>query len=154
MNPQDPRTSGQPASRRKQQRTAGYRYYLEDHPVLAPVVTLLLGGLCLYATVFSNLLRNLLVGSDPDNPMVENFNKSTGWGIAFVFAIMVLAFIFLLINLVEMLVRRTRRKPAICPRCGLMEVRRYLRFVHDPVDGTDWENIICPQCGNIWYGRR
>lgn len=155
MNQHDPQTSGQLPARRKRKGADSYRrYYLEDHPILVPVVTLLLGGLCVYATIFSSLMQGSQVGSGPIDPATTNFKIVLGWGVAFVIGIMVLAFIFLLVNSVDALVRRVRYKQAICPRCGLAEVRRYLRFTHVPVEGTYWENITCPQCGNIWYGRR
>ncbi|HMA33984.1 MAG TPA: hypothetical protein VKY74_05825, partial [Chloroflexia bacterium] len=50
-----------PAPRRS--RPPVYQYYLQDHPVLIPVGTLLLGGVCLYLTIFSHLLQDLIVGA-------------------------------------------------------------------------------------------
>src|SRR5438874_12460512 len=115
MRPEDPpeiRDIVPPDVRRKGERTlgAGYRYYLEDHPILVPVITLLLGGLCLYSTIFSNIAQKIFLGSKADDPTVVNgFNTGTSWMVAFTFGIMALAAIFLVIMLVDMGFRRTRR---------------------------------------------
>ena len=131
-----------------------YRYYLEDHPFLGPVVTLLLGGLCLYSTIFSNLARDILIGSGADSTMVFNFNRATGWIIAFVVGIMFLMLIFLLVNIGDVGIRKIRRRPTVCPSCGLTEVSRSTQFKHVPVKSTDWEVITCPRCEHTWHGRR
>ncbi len=131
-----------------------YRYYLEDHPFLGPLVTLLLGGLCLYSTIFSNIARDLLIGGGADQNLVFNFNRATGWIIAFVVGIMFITFIFLLLNIGDVSVRRIRRRPTSCPSCGLTEIPRSLQFKHVPVKSTDWEVVTCPQCEHTWHGRR
>lgn len=134
-------------------RTDGYRYYLEDHPFLGPGLTLLLGGLCIYATIFSNGLRDLVLGRNADPTVANNFGMATGWMVAFVIGIMCITFIFLLINLGEVGVRRLRRKPLVCPACGVSEPKRGLRFKHERIKGTGWENATCSQCGNTWHAR-
>jgi len=131
-----------------------YRYYLEDHPFLGPVVTLLLGGLCLYSTIFSNIARDLLLGGGVDSTLVFNFNRATGWIIAFIVGIMFISFIFLLINIAEASARKIRRRPTVCPSCGITEVPRSLQFNHVPVKSTDWEVITCPRCEHTWHAKR
>lgn len=131
-----------------------YRYYLEDHPVLGPVLTLVLGGACLYSTIFSTVLRDLIVGKDAAQSTINGFYTGTGWMVAFVIGIMFLSFIFLLVHTVDVTVRRVRRRPTVCPSCGTTEVPRKLRFSREPVSGTDWDTITCPDCGASWYGRR
>ena len=131
-----------------------YRYYLEDHPFLGPVVTLLLGGLCLYSTIFSNVARDIFVGRESSEAMAFNFNRATGWIIAFVVGIMFLSFIFLLVNIGDVSIRRLKRRPSVCPSCGLAEMPRSLRFKHVPVKSTDWEVVTCPRCDHTWHGRR
>jgi hypothetical protein len=118
------------------------------------VMTLLLGGLCLYSTLFSTLLRDLLLGRDFDRTMSQNFNTVIAWGIAFTVAIMILSVIFLALYGIEGAYRRVHRRPAICERCGLMEVRKILRFAHEPVKDTDWEIVTCPKCGHEWHVKR
>ncbi len=145
---------GPPAPDQRDRSTSPYRYYLEDHPVLGPLLTLLLGAACLYATIFSTLLRDMLVGANASRGLIDNFYLATGWIVAFVIGIMFLSFIFLLIHGVEAGVRRARRRPAVCANCGAAEVPRRVRFVHEPIDGTDWETVICSNCGHSWYGRR
>lgn len=139
--------------REEAERTGGYRYYLEDRPVLVPVVTLVLGALCLYTTVFSNLLRDIMLGGGASSEMLEGFNRALGWSVAFVVGIMALAAIFLMVHLVEAGYRRARRRPVVCPDCGLAESRE-MRFTHEPVKGTDWDNISCPKCLSTWHARR
>jgi hypothetical protein len=146
--------ASQNTARRKQKRTGAYTYYLQDHPVLVPTITLLLGGTCLYVTIFSNLLRDALLGANPDPLVRGNFNQSMGWAIAFVIGIMFLSFVFLLVNATDAIIHKVRRRPAACPRCGLAEVKGYLRFAREPVEHTEWENITCPRCDNKWYGKR
>lgn len=157
MSQQDqPLPEARAASRRERDgevERSGYRYYLEDRPVLVPIVTLLLGALCLATTVFSNVLRDVVLGSGASPDMLEGFNRATGWSVAFVIGIMALATIFLLVHTVEAGYRRARRRPSVCPQCGLAETRQ-MRFAHQPVKGTDWENITCPQCARSWHGRR
>jgi|GEM_PF-3378625 len=135
------------------ERSGGYRYYLEDRPVLVPLVTLVLGALCLATTVFSNVLRDVMLGGGASPDMMEGFNRAIAWSVAFVVGIMVLATIFLLVHLADASYRRIRRRPTVCPRCGLAETRQ-VRFAHQPVKGTDWENITCPECATTWHGRR
>ncbi len=145
--------TNRPEHELKHERTGPYRYYLEDHPFLAPLVTLVLGGLCLFA-VGTNMLMSALVGPDPSRTALDQYYTAMGWTIAFVLGIMVLAFIFLMLVVVEEIIRRVRRRPATCPDCGITEVRRYLPFSHRRVPGTDWELVTCPRCGANWYARR
>jgi hypothetical protein len=160
MQPEDPpeiRDIVPPDVRRKTEQTigSGYRYYLEDHPILVPVITLLLGGLCLYSTIFSNLAQRVFLGSRADDPtVVSGFNTGTSWMVAFAFGIMALAAIFLLIQLVDIGYRRVRRKPAVCKNCGMVEVFGRAPFKHESIHGTTWEVVTCPQCHTEWYARR
>jgi len=152
----DNQSTTEPAPRKEKEsdNNREYRYYLEDHPFLGPAVTLLLGGLCLYSTVFSNLARDILIGSGADSMAVFNFNRATGWIIAFVVGIMFITFIFLMLNIGEVGIRKIRRRPIVCPSCGLTEVFRSTPFNHVPVKSTDWEVVTCPRCEHTWHGRR
>ncbi len=147
-------TEPTPRKEKESDNNREYRYYLEDHPFLGPGVTLLLGGLCLYSTVLSNLARDILIGGGADSTAVFNFNRATGWIIAFVVGIMFITFIFLLLNIGEVGVRRVKRRPTVCPSCGLTEVFRSTPFNHVPVKSTDWEVVTCPRCEHTWHGRR
>jgi hypothetical protein len=137
---------------RSREKRAYYRYYLEDHPILGPVVILLLGGLCLYSTLFSTLLSDFLLPDDATRATLDQYYTAMGWGVAFVIAAMFIAFIFLLINIVASSFRRVRqRRPAICPRCGTEEVRGKVQFEHRPVEDTSWELVTCSRCGQEWH---
>jgi hypothetical protein len=136
------------------ERSHGYRYYLEDHPFLVPIITIILGGLCIYSTIFSTLLRDTLLGSGADRSTLDSFYTVTGWGVAFVFALTALATIFLVLQLVDLGFKRVRRRPAICPECGLPEVKNALQFTRRRIEDTDLESLICPRCGHTWYNRR
>jgi hypothetical protein len=138
--------------RRSERRTGYYRYYLEDHPILGPVLILLLGGMCIYSTIFSTLLREFLLPDDATQGTLDQFYTAMGWGVAFVIAAMFIAFVFLLINLVSASFRRVRRRrPVICPRCGLAEVRGQVQFEHRQVTDTGWELVTCSRCGQEWH---
>ena len=141
-----------PARRRAPQPRKVYQYYLEDHPILGPVVILLLGGLCVYSTLVTNILRDWVLGPHPLSSDVGRWNGGADWFAAFVVALMFIAFIFLLINSGELLVRRLRRRAAVCAKCGLVE-QRGATFRHVMVEGTIWEEITCPGCGTAWYAR-
>lgn len=142
-----------PAVPRGRRRNEGYRYYLEDHPILGPLLTLVLGGLCLYGSVFTNTLQTFMAGPNADRSSLTNINTALSWGVAFVIGLMGLALVYLLWHLGETGLRRARRRPAVCSRCGTVEVPGTLVFAHQPVSGTSWETITCPQCGNEWHNR-
>jgi hypothetical protein len=142
-----------PAVPRGRRRREGYRYYLEDHPILGPVITLLLGGLCLYLSIFTNVLPTIMAGPNATRTSVENVNTVVAWGVAFVIALMGMALLFLVWQLLESGIRRARRRPAICPRCGTVEVPDTLPFTHQPVSSTSWETVTCPQCHHEWHSR-
>ena len=144
----------QPKERRQEERVSYYRYYLEDHPFLGPVVVLLLGGLCLFMASGTTILRDATIGGEASRTALESFNTALAWGVAMTLSMMGLAFIFLLVNLVDVGVRKARRRAAVCPRCGLKEERGKMRFAREPVRGVDWESVTCPQCGNEWHERR
>ena len=90
-----------PAVPRGRRRREGYRYYLEDHPVLGPVITLALGGLCLYLSIFTNIMQGWLAGPGATRSSLDNVNTVIAWGIAFVVAIMALSLMFLIWQLLE-----------------------------------------------------
>jgi hypothetical protein len=142
-----------PAIPRGRRRREGYRYYLEDHPILAPIVTLVLGAVCLYLSIFTNIMQGWMAGPDPTRSTLDNVNTVLAWGVAFVAALMVVALIFLVWQLLESSIRRARRRPIVCPRCGTVEVPETLRFTHQPVSGTSWETVICPKCNHEWHSR-
>jgi len=142
---------GSDGEQRRRARSGYYRYYLEDHPILGPLVILLLGSLCLYSSIFSTLLRDLLLPEDADRATLDQFYTAMGWGVAFVIAAMLIALIFLLVNIVSASYRRVRRRPAFCPRCGLAEVRGMVEFAHRPVEDTGWELVTCSRCGQEWH---
>jgi hypothetical protein len=138
---------------RGRRRREGYRYYLEDHPSLAPIVTLALGGLCLYLSIFTNTMQGWMAGPNATRSNMDNVNTIIAWGVAFVLALMGIALIFLVWQLIGSGVRRVRRRPAVCPRCGTVEVPGTLLFAHQPVAGTSWETVVCPKCGHEWHSR-
>lgn len=144
-----------PRTKRRRRRQAGsYSYYLQDHPVLVPALTLALGGLCLYVTVFSNVMERLLMREGTDRSVLDQFYTVTGWGVAFVISIMFLSLIFLLLHGIDAGLRRVRRRPLVCTRCGLVEDRPSLSFVREPLEDTaDLDRLTCPQCGNVWFVR-
>jgi hypothetical protein len=142
-----------PAVPRGRRRREGYRYYLEDHPVLGPVITLALGGLCLYLSIFTNIMQGWLAGPGATRSSLDNVNTVIAWGIAFVVAIMALSLMFLIWQLLESGIRRARRRPTVCPRCGTIEAPATLRFAHQPVSGTSWETVTCPKCGHEWHSK-
>jgi hypothetical protein len=152
MNTHNPQFSTKTA-RRRRKRASSYDYYLQDHPFLGPLVTLLLGSLCIYSTVFSNLLRDLLIPRG-DRTTLDNFYTFMGWGVAFVFAIMIITIIFLGLNIVDAVLQRARRKPIVCAGCGLTEIPRSIEFAREPVEDTDdLDKITCPHCGHFWFMR-
>ena len=149
----DPSPRHPPVPRRRK-RTGGYRYLLEDHPFLGPIVTLLLGGICLYSTIFSHLFEDLFLPAGSDATSRGNFGLGTSWGVAFAIAIMFLALVFLIWTTIETAIRRRHlRQPVTCPRCGRLEGSGALRFAHAVVEGTGWEEITCPQCRHAWHRR-
>jgi hypothetical protein len=121
--------------------------------VLAPAVVLILGGLFLYGALFTNLLRDLLMGPNPLGTALVNYNEVMAWSVAGVIGFMFLSLCFLIIHGLSLGWRRLRRQPAVCKRCGLAEKGAPVRFKHAPVAGTAWEQITCSHCGAEWYGR-
>ena len=128
------------------------RQYMEDHPILIPVLTLLFGGLCLYATLFTTAFRDFQLGTSPLAGNVGAYNGMIGYIDAFVIALMFLSLIFLAIHGIERAVHRLRRRPRICPRCATTEVGA-TRFPAAPISDTAWAEVTCPACGHHWYGK-
>ena len=153
-NPEADKPEPLPPRPRRRKQKGGYRYYLEDHPVLGPIVTLLIGSFCIYGTILSNLFRDFMLGPDPNRTLRDQYATVMAWGIAFVIGLMGLALIFLLWHLLEEGLRWARRRPAVCPRCGTAEVFKTRPFAHERVEGTRWETITCPQCRHSWHERR
>ena len=100
---------------RGRRRREGYRYYLEDHPVLGPIVTLALGGLCLYLSIFTNTVQGWMAGPGASRSSLDNANTVIAWGIAFVVAIMALSLMFLVWQVLKSSIRRVRRQPRRLP---------------------------------------
>lgn len=142
-----------PAVPRGRRRKEGYRYYLEDHPVLGPIITLVLGGLCLYLSVFTSTLQGWMAGPNADRSALANANTAVSWGLAFVIALMAMALMFLIWQVLESSIRRARRRPSVCPRCGTVEAPDGRRFAHQPVQGMSWETVTCPKCQHEWHSR-
>ena len=117
------------------------------------MITLVLGGLCLYLSIFTNTVQTILAGPNATRTALENGNTVIAWGVAFVLALMALALLFLVWQLLESGIRRARRRPAVCPRCGTVEVPDTLPFAHQPVSSTSWETVTCPQCHHEWHSR-
>ena len=149
--PPTPAGSAPPAARRKPPAPVS-RQYMDDHPILIPALTLALGGLCLYATLFTTLLRDLQLGSNSQAGNVGAFNGMIGYVDAFVLALMFLSLIFLGIHGVDRAVHRLRRRPRVCPHCAAAEGGA-TRFPAAPVAGTAWADVTCPACGHHWYGK-
>jgi hypothetical protein len=149
----DDRDVPPPITRKRKRKSGGYRYYLEDHPVLGPIITLVLGSLCVYSTIFTHLLADFMIGPDADRTMRDNFATLMSWGVAFVLGLMGISLIFLIWHVAEIGLRRARRRAAVCPRCGTAEIPKSLDFAHERVEGTAWETITCPKCGNTWHAR-
>jgi hypothetical protein len=121
--------------------------------VLVPVLTLVLGGLCIYSTIFSNVMRDLLVRG-ADRTSYDNFYTITGWGVAFVIAIMFLSLLFLVLHGIDTFLTYRRRKPFVCERCGAVDRPGNLPFKREPIDDTtDVDKITCPLCGHYWFTR-
>jgi hypothetical protein len=128
------------------------REYLGDHPILVPVLSILLGGACLYTTLFSHLLRDWMLGPAPLRPDVKAFDDFMSYMIAFAFAAIFFSAIFLAVYGVEHAFRRIGRKPRACPRCRTAEEGRS-RFAFTTVEGTGWDSVRCPNCGHEWYAK-
>lgn len=138
-----------PAARRRRD----LRTPLEDHPILAPVVGVALAAVCLYLTLFTPLLRTWILGPHPDRAVLGTYNTGNGWIIAGAFGLLFFSLLFLVIQGAEAGIRRLGRPRATCPRCGAAEARRRPAFPRVPVEGTDWAEATCPQCGHTWYVR-
>jgi hypothetical protein len=136
-----------------QPRRQSYQYYLEDRPVLVPVVMITGCTVCVFLTIVTHLLRDWLLGATPSRADLGNYNMAMSWLAAFALAGIFLSLVFLLLHGGDRLIHRLRRRPAVCPRCAAGEAGRSLRFRHAPVEGTAWEEITCPRCGHAWYGR-
>ncbi len=149
-----PPTAGGPSGSppRRNPPNAVSRQYMEDHPILIPVVTLLVGGLCLYATLFTTAFRDLQLGSNPLAGNVGAYNGMIGYIDAFVIGLMFLSLIFLGIHGVERGLHRLRRRARVCPRCAAAEVGR-ARFSAVTIAGTGWDEVTCPACGHQWHAK-
>jgi hypothetical protein len=136
-----------------QPRRQSYQYYLEDRPVLVPIIMIAVCTVCVFSTVVTHVLRDWLLGATPSTAELGNYNMAMSWLVAFAFAGIFLSIIFLLLHGGSRLIHRLRQRPAVCPRCGAGEAGSTLRFRRAPVEGTVWEEITCAQCGHAWYGR-
>jgi len=150
-------TTGGPApaapKRPVQPRRQSYQYYLEDRPVLVPLVMIAVCSVCVFVTIVTHLLRDWLLGPAPSRADLGNYNMAMSWMAAFALAGIFLSVVFLLLHGGDRLIHRLRQRPAVCARCGAAEAGSSLRFRRAPVDGTVWEEITCAQCGHAWYGR-
>ena len=150
-------TTGGPApaapKRPVQPRRQSYQYYLEDRPVLVPLVMIAVCSVCFFVTIVTHLLRDWLLGPAPSRADLGNYNMAMSWMAAAALAGIFLSVVFLLLHGGDRLIHRLRRRPAVCARCGAAEAGSSLRFRRAPVDGTVWEEITCAQCGHAWYGR-
>ncbi len=134
------------------QRGGPYRYYLEDHPFLAPVVTLLLGGLCLFAAG-SGMVKDALIGPEANRTQLGYYHMVVSWTVALVLGIMGVALVYLMLSVLSASMRRVRRRPVSCPVCGAKEMKGAQVFPRRHVPNTDWDTVRCPQCDNTWYIR-
>ena len=155
---QDPRqgkigvgAAGPPAPPRPRKRARSYQHYLDDRPVLVPLVVLALGGACVYATLFSPIMQTLMLGAHPDRSQLKMFNDGVGGMVGMVIGAMAFALAFLLIHGASTGWQRLRRRAAVCTQCGLAETGGSRRFARVPVDGTGWVTVTCPGCGHNWY---
>jgi hypothetical protein len=150
-------TTGGPApaapKRPVQPRRQSYQYYLEDRPVLVPLVMIAVCTVCVFLTIVTHVLRDWLLGPAPSRADLGNYNMAMSWMAAAALAGIFLSVVFLLLHGGDRLIHRLRRRPAVCARCGAAEAGSSLRFRRAPVDGTVWEEITCAQCGHAWYGR-
>jgi ribosomal protein S27AE len=138
----------------KPRRTWRHRFYIKDAGAIALSLIVLLGGLYIYAAFFSHLLQNLVLGPDPSEDQLYFFNVAVGRSLICVFPVTVIALIALLLYAIEAVFGLRKRKPLSCPRCGMVDGSSTMRFVQEPIVGTEWKNVRCPQCGYDWHVRR
>lgn len=147
-----PGSSPPPPARPRPQAPQVQRQYLEDHPILVPVLTILIGSLCLSLTLFSHLLRDWMLGPQPLRTDVKAFDDFMAYMIAFAIGTMFLSLIFLGVHGVDRAFRRLTRRQRVCPRCRTAEVGP-VRFPSTTIAGTDWDSVRCPNCAHEWYAR-
>lgn len=142
-----------PGARRKRTRRAP-RPVTNRQKIAALVLLLVLGALCLFATVVTDLAAGVFFGSHPDPDDLAYYRYLTAWNTAFVVVLMIFGALLLVMFLIqEWGDQRRRRQPVACPRCGAVEQPDMRRFTREVVEGTGWENITCPLCNHSWYGR-
>jgi hypothetical protein len=144
--------SAPPPARRRPHERVMQRQYLEDHPILIPVLTVLIGGLCLYLTLFSHLLRDWMLGPAPLRTDIKVFDDFMGYMIAFAIGTMFLSLVFLGVHGVDRAFHRLTRPQRICPRCRTAEEGK-VHFPFTTVAGTGWDSVRCPNCGHEWYAK-
>lgn len=130
------------------------RFYIKDPRVIALLVIVLLGGLYLYAAFISHLLRDLVLGPDPSADQLYLFNVAIGRSLICVFPMTLLGLIALLLYAIEAVFGLRKRKPLSCPRCGMVEASSAMHFTQEPIEGTGWKSVKCPQCGHSWHEKR
>ena len=130
------------------------RIYFRDPKVPIFAVIALLGCVFLIG-FFSGLLQFLMLGPNPSYEQIYAYNRAVGGGLLFIPPLTVVALLFLLIYGIDAAIRRGKRKPLSCPRCGMVDgSSNTVRLVQEVVEGTDWKTIKCPQCGHDWHERR
>lgn len=131
-----------------------HRIYFRDLKVPIFAIIALFG--CVYLVCyFSGVLQLLIVGPNPSTEELYAFNLGFSRGLIFIPAITFVALLFLLVYGIDATIKLARRKPLSCPRCGMTDKSsNTLRLVQEPVEGTDWKTIKCPQCAHVWHARR
>lgn len=145
-----PTPGTQSAARARQKAPLAVGQYLEDHPILIPIVTLVLGGFCLYLSVFTHTLRDMMFDPHTSSETLNLVDNSLAWIAAPVAALMLISIIFLGMHGLGRGFYRFVRKRHICPRCRAVEDRKTL-FPHTTVSGTGWYSVHCPKCAHEWY---
>jgi amino acid transporter len=135
------------------------RYHVARRPakdgprIIVLTLLVIAGGLFIYATIFSHLLQDMVLGSRPDLTQVATFNDGLAHVDVCIFPITFLGFLALILYGIEAIFRTTRRVPApSCPSCGTVENATW-RFARQPIQGMGWETVTCPQCHHEWHSR-
>jgi amino acid transporter len=136
------------------QRDQARRSPAKDSPkIIVLTVLVIAGGLFIYATIFSHLLQDMVLGPRPNPAQVVNFNDGLAHIDICILPITLLGFLALLLYSGEAIFRTTRRAPApSCPHCGTVESATW-RFARQPIQGMGWETVTCPQCHHEWHSR-
>src|SRR5437762_718994 len=119
MRPRNPRPRqpfGMPTGRRTYSPSRVYAGSERGRIIVLSVIVLL-GGLCLYSIIFSHLLQDITLGPNPSADQIAVFNKGVGRIPICVLPVTLLAFIALLLYVIEAILHRAPRR-MVCPRCG------------------------------------